>query len=371
MRVTVADPGFPQTVLETERVIGLEPEPRPAPAREERRRPMLHVHGGTALIERLGRAAIRGEFLSWTEVLCLGPTPAGLTPRKWLDTRSRFLDRHFVPPGEPSSRSGLEAQERALRRFGEHDEVVLWFGPDLYCQTLLAYLLDWFGARYLGDTRLSLVLVTEHTDAPNCRRCTPAFLSPESLRSAFDARQPVPETMLALGARAWAAITAPKPLELQALATHETPDLPPLRAALARHLLELPFVSGGTSFTERTVLALLSDGSDHELSRLYPAFQEREERQWLTDSAFLVSLDRMAAGRAPLIEIAGGPRGVAGPLPGRARITPLGTRVHAGGADWIAKSGVDRWVGGVHLKGREAVWRWDGAAGAPRAMPVA
>ena len=365
MKVTVADP-MPATESEA----AIEVQTLSAPRREERRRPMLHVHGGTALIEKLSRAALRGEFLSWTEVLCLGPTPAGLSPRKWLDIRTRFLDRHFVPPGETSSGPGLEAQERTLRRFGEHDEVVLWFGPDLYCQALLAYLLDWFGSRYLGDTRLSLVLVTEHADAPQCRSCTPAFLSPESLRAAFDARQPVTEKVLALGARAWAAITAPKPLELQALATHETPELPPLRAALARHLLEFPFVAGGTSFTERTVLDLLADESDHELARLYPAFQEHEERQWLTDGAFLVALERMAAGRVPLIEVAGAQRGFHGPLPGRARIMPAGARVHAGEWDWIARAGVDRWVGGVHLKGREAAWRWDGVAAAPRAMRV-
>lgn len=369
MRVTVAEP----EITEPEPEIA-EPEiaaqPHPAPAREERRRPMLHVHGGTALIERLARAAIRGEFLSWTEVLCLGPTPSGLSPKKWLALRTRFLDRHFVPPGETSSGPGLEAQERTLRRFGEHDEVVLWFGPDLYCQTLLAYLLDWFGSRYLGDTRLSLVLVTEHADAPQCRSCTPAFLSPESLRAAFDARQLVTEGTLALGARAWAAISAPKPLELQALATHETPELPPLRAALARHLLEFPFVAGGTSFTERVVLDLLANGAERELALLYPAFQEREERQWLTDSAFLVTLARMAAGRAPLIEVAGAQRGGAGPLPGHARITPFGAHVHAGEFDWIARAGIDRWVGGVHLKGREAAWRWDGVAAAPRATRV-
>lgn len=366
MRVTVAAPEIAEADSEPE----LEPAPRAAPLREERRRPMLHVHGGTALIALLSRAAIRGEFLSWTEVLCLGPTPAGLTPRKWLDTRARFLDRYFVAPGETPSGPVLEAQDRTLRRFGEYDEVVLWFGPDLYCQTLLAYLLDWFGARYLGDTRLSLVLVTEHADAPGCRSCTPAFLSPESLRAAFDARHPVTETALALGARAWAAITAPKPLELQALATHETPALPPMRAALARHLLELPFVVGGTSFSERAVLAILADGAERELADLFGAFQEREQRQWLTDQAFLVGLERMASGRAPLLALDGARTATEGPLPGRARITRAGASVHAGDSDWIARAGIDRWVGGVHLKGREAAWRWDAAAGAPRAMPL-
>jgi hypothetical protein len=30
-----------------------------------------------------------------------------------------------------------------------------------------------------------------------------------------------------------------------------------------------------------------------------------------------------------------------------------------GEADHVALNGIDRWVGGVHLHGRAARWRWD------------
>ncbi len=36
-----------------------------------------------------------------------------------------------------------------------------------------------------------------------------------------------------------------------------------------------------------------------------------------------------------------------------------GARVLAGDADHVALNGVDRWIGGVHLNGRDARWRWD------------
>lgn len=41
---------------------------------------MIHVHGGSALLDKLGAAAIPGERLEWCDVLCQGPTPAGLAP---------------------------------------------------------------------------------------------------------------------------------------------------------------------------------------------------------------------------------------------------------------------------------------------------
>jgi hypothetical protein len=40
-------------------------------------------------------------------------------------------------------------------------------------------------------------------------------------------------------------------------------------------------------------------------------------------------------------------------------VTPAGRRVLRGEADHVALNGIDRWIGGVHLVGEEARWRWD------------
>jgi hypothetical protein len=40
-------------------------------------------------------------------------------------------------------------------------------------------------------------------------------------------------------------------------------------------------------------------------------------------------------------------------------LTKVGRRVLAGRADHIALNGIDRWIGGVHLRGYRVRWRWD------------
>jgi len=40
-------------------------------------------------------------------------------------------------------------------------------------------------------------------------------------------------------------------------------------------------------------------------------------------------------------------------------LTEAGRRVLDGAADHVELNGVDRWIGGVHLLGREVSWRWD------------
>ena len=44
---------------------------------------------------------------------------------------------------------------------------------------------------------------------------------------------------------------------------------------------------------------------------------------------------------------------------GEVRITEAGRNVIDGLADHVELNGIDRWLGGVHLKGDYAAWRWD------------
>lgn len=40
-------------------------------------------------------------------------------------------------------------------------------------------------------------------------------------------------------------------------------------------------------------------------------------------------------------------------------LTDTGARVLAGRDDHVQLTGIDRWIGGVHLHGPYAAWRWD------------
>ncbi len=37
----------------------------------------------------------------------------------------------------------------------------------------------------------------------------------------------------------------------------------------------------------------------------------------------------------------------------------MGAQVLAGERDHITDNGIDRWIGGVHLRGRDIAWRFD------------
>jgi hypothetical protein len=83
----------------------------------------------------------------------------------------------------------------------------------------------------------------------------------------------------------------------------------------------------------------------------------REEPIWLGDMSFAGYVQALARGPRPLLSIEAAPD----PSDARLELTATGRDVLAGRADAVRENGMDRWLGGVHLRGHDVRWRWDGA----------
>jgi hypothetical protein len=79
----------------------------------------------------------------------------------------------------------------------------------------------------------------------------------------------------------------------------------------------------------------------------------------LGDTSFLHQLRTLAAGPHPLLRLEQTASGGLASL--HVALTRIGQQILAGANDWIFMAGIDRWLGGVHLKGFDSPWRWDPA----------
>ncbi|MBD0319769.1 MAG: DUF1835 domain-containing protein [Gemmatimonadetes bacterium] len=301
---------------------------------------MLHVTNGDHAADQIRAAGVEGEILPWRDVLHEGPVPAGLPLRELSAVRAAFLVSQGVAPAEAAEE--FAARDRALEQAS--GEIVLWFEHDLYDQLQLIQLLDWFAEHGQG-VRLWLINPPEYLGTS----------APERLAAWFAERQPVTPEQLALGRRAWAAFRAPDPTGVQRVMEGDTAALPFLAAALRRHLEQLPSVQDGLGRTERQLLEAVEGGA----ATIRDAFVEhnrREDPVWLGDLSFLGYVDALAAGPRPLLVHTPAAR----PMEGSLRLTPTGRDVLAAREDCVRANGIDRWYGGVHLRGHEARWRWDG-----------
>lgn len=283
---------------------------------------MLHVTNGDAAREAIEGAGLAERAIAWRDVLYEGPVPAA---GDLADIRADFLARAGWADYE-ETRAEIELRGAAL---AAADEVCLWFEADLYDQLQLVQAL----AELPAETPAWLVQVE-----------TLAGVDPYPL---YPTRSRVGDGRRDLARRTWEAFRSPDPRELERIAGRPDRELPFLPAALRRFFEEYPWSSDGLARSERQILAAVAAGARGRKA-IFLAQQAMEERPFLGDVVVWRRLEELG----PLLLRRGG-------------LTALGRDVLAGRADWIeARGGIDRWLGGVHLVGDDAQWRWDGAAGA-------
>ena len=161
---------------------------------------------------------------------------------------------------------------------------MLWFEADLYDQLQLAQILAMLararGARRAGDPDL-------HRRAPRLR----ALRRPRraELRAARDrlpgtAATTLTPAALEHAARAWAALRAPDPAGLRAIAATPSAELRFLGEAFDRLGREYPSTRDGLSLTERRILAAVAEGAP-DAGAAFVRAAAREARPFLGDTS--------------------------------------------------------------------------------------
>ncbi len=317
---------------------------------------MLHIHNGDSTAGTLREAGFAGEHFAFRESLASGPTPQGLSKDEWLTMRANDLAED-TELDFSAIKHELAGMYTTLVNLSSHEEVILWFEHDLFCQINLVYLLDHFARQGTGSARLSLICIGEFPGRPNFRGL--GELTAAQLASLFDTRHEVNAAELSLAQRAWETYCSPDPHNIVKLLAEDTSALSFLRGALEQHLARFPSVRNGLGRAENKLLGFIADGIN-KFGSLCPAFFNAEPAYGLGDSQIWDDLKRMAKAEQPLIELEApaDTTGAAAQVQTACSITETGRRVLAGQADFIELNGIDLWLGGVHLRA-DHVFRWD------------
>lgn len=290
---------------------------------------MLHLTNGESAAGSLRDSGVPGRVIAWQDVLHEGPVPPGLTLEGMSDVRARFLS-HWDEGSFPAVSASFDERDGALRS-ARH--VVLWFEHDLYDQLQLLQILATLSDR--PDTVAEMICIDAFPGV------APFYglgqLTPIQLASLWPKRKPVTAEQLSLGARAWQAFTSPDPGAAPQLLATDLGALPFLSNALRRLLDEYPAPPTGLGRTERQLLQAIARGV-RSFAELFAANAAVEEASFMGDTVVESRLDALIRARTPLV------------TPEPYTLTAAGQRVLAGEVDARQLNGIDRWIGGVHLK---------------------
>ncbi|HSE33472.1 MAG TPA: DUF1835 domain-containing protein [Pyrinomonadaceae bacterium] len=324
---------------------------------------MLHIVNGDSTATTLKRTKIKGEIFSFKDTLINGPAPATQNRNEWRAVRVQHLTDTYGLKLKECEKEFLK-QEAALASAAKHDEVVLWFEYDLFCQLNLLYLLDWFYEADLKKTCLSLINIDSFPGRKDFRGL--GELTEDELASLFPKREKVTKAQLELGAKAWQAFRSPNPTAIELLLHSDTSKLPLLAQALSAHLRRFPSTTNGLGQIEKSGLQIIADGYGKFID-MFPKFLAAEKTYGLGDSQVWATLINLGDGPNPLLKITNAPleRAVDPKTMKRAgfKLTKAGQSVLAGKDDFVKLNGMDQWLGGVHLENKKEMWRWHDPVG--------
>jgi hypothetical protein len=310
----------------------------------------------------MNEARIIGDILPWRDVLHDGPVPGGLSLRQLSRVRASFLST--AGAGETNeTAAAFAARDAVVERYDDYDGVVLWFEWDLYDQLQLIQLLDFFAGK-LGTREQPLKLEIV------CIEGYLGNLPPEKFKELDKQRQAVDLEMLMLGRAAWRAVTSADPVAVMDLLASDTSRLPFLAGSLGRFLEELPWTRDGLARSERQLMQGIAIGRK-KFGDVFRYASEQEERIYCGDASAADYLRRLASGSTPLVSFqSNGNRDWREQIfmESELSLTDAGKAVLDGQRDWIELGGSDRWLGGMHLEGPNAKWRWDADSG--KAVPA-
>ena len=90
----------------------------------------LHITNGSILTEKLQELDFHGEFLTWHEMLCEGPTLEHIDTDEFINIRSEFFDKTYDLEIDTVE---FHNELNKLNSTEHYNEIILWFEYDLFC----------------------------------------------------------------------------------------------------------------------------------------------------------------------------------------------------------------------------------------------
>ena len=318
----------------------------------------LNITNGDAVVSLLVEGGISGEILPWRDVLHEGPVPA-LPLEELSEVRAEFLAGRGWGTYR-LLRDTLKHRDNVIQNYSQYNGLVLWFEHDLYDQLQLAQILAFLANKpNLKAGFVTLVCIDRHEEVAKFRGL--GDLSPAHIMPLYMGRKPITAPMLQASRRAWQAFTSPNPLSVEEFLSSDSSSLPFMRAALLRHLQDLPSTFNGLGRTAHHALSAIASGINDPVE-LLKAHWEQEEAPFIGDWSFWEALKMLALEPYPLITIQGD---FVGDIhrgkfrESRLGVTETGLAVLDGHQDAVKIRGIDQWFGGVHLEGKRIPWKWD------------
>lgn len=212
----------------------------------------LHITNGDNFTQKLKSLQIKGDVVTWREMLCEGKTETNVGSESFWKTRFDFLHKNYKISKSWYIEKTLK-EYRSLCSHKQQDQIILWFEYDLFCQVNLLAVLSWLkNHRKYAD--IYLVCSGKEDETNTLYGLTD--LSDDQIVELYNNKEQLTQDDIEYADYVWQLYCSNNPIRIQNLTDFEGYRFKYLSDALQAHLKRFPSIINGLNQVENNVLNL-------------------------------------------------------------------------------------------------------------------
>ncbi len=211
---------------------------------------LLHITNGDNFTEKLKNLNLKGDIITWREMLCEGKTETNVGSESFWKTRFEFLNKNYKVTKSIFIEKTLK-EYRSLCNHKQQDQIVLWFEYDLFCQVNMLAVLSWLKANR-KYAEISLVCSGKEDDTDKLYGL--GELSDEQLLKLYENRTVLTQDDVEYADYVWQLYCSDNPIRLENLQDFGQFQFEYLSEAVKAHLHRFPTIKNGLNALENSVL---------------------------------------------------------------------------------------------------------------------
>ncbi|GLU44714.1 DUF1835 domain-containing protein [Allomuricauda sp. NBRC 101325] len=211
---------------------------------------LLHITNGDNFTSKLQSLDLKGDVITWREMLCEGKTLCNVGSESFWKTRFEFLNKNYKVSKSWFVEKTLK-EYRSLCNHKQQDQIVLWFEYDLFCQINMLAVLSWLKTH---RRHAQIALVCSGKEDKSDKMYGLNELSDEKLLELYKNKTVLSQDDIEYADYIWQLYCSDNPIRLENQIANNDFQFDYLSEALKTHLKRFPTIKNGLNELENHVL---------------------------------------------------------------------------------------------------------------------
>lgn len=250
---------------------------------------LLHITNGDSFTQRLNTLNIKGDVITWREMLCEGKTLTTVGSESFWKTRYEFLHKNYKVSKSWFIEKTLK-EYRSLCNHKQQDQIVLWFEYDLFCQVNMLAVISWL----LANRKYAQIsLVCSGKEDESDKMFSLNDLSDEQVLGLYKNKKELTQDDIEYADYVWQLYCSNNPMRLENLTDFDDYQFDYLGGAIKSHLKRFPSITNGLNNMENNILRLALDKRPASKKDLLTTVLQNQDNLGFADSQYERAITRL------------------------------------------------------------------------------